>query len=294
MNEAGFGVGELDTAEKLGDTYLDDSLGVDPASVDEGSRLSRFYGRHRGWLLLLISLGAGVILWQIAARFTSPLVFVPLEDIYQALLRRIERGRFFRDLLFSAQSLLLGLFLATVVGIFLGVIIAANETVHDLLDPWISALYSTPLVALAPLFIFVFGIGIPSKVAMVFLLSVFPILINTSAGIRTAGKNLIEAAYSFGASKRQIFTKVLVPSAVPFIVAGERLAIGRGLAAVVVAEFFGARAGIGAMIFNASQSFDAATVWLGVIILAVIGTLGLKGMTRLERRLAPWREFKVP
>src|SRR5207244_10487772 len=133
-----------------------------------------------------------------------------------------------------------GFALAAAVGIVLGILIATSEVARDFVDPWISALYSTPTVALAPMFIFIFGIDAPSKMAVVFLLAVFPVVINTATGMRSTEQVYIDAARSFSASRRQIFTKVLIPSALPFIVAGLRLGIGRGLVGVVVGEVSGA------------------------------------------------------
>src|SRR6185503_6057769 len=151
-----------------------------------------------------------------------------------------------------------GFAVAAVFGISLGIAIASSDAVRDFVDPWVSAVYATPTVALAPMFIFIFGIDAPSKMAVVFLLAVFPIVINTATGIRSTDQIYIEAARSFSASRAQIFAKVLIPSALPFIVAGLRLGIGRGLVGVVVGELFGARAGLGFLILTSSQTFDTA------------------------------------
>jgi ABC-type nitrate/sulfonate/bicarbonate transport system permease component len=127
----------------------------------------------------------------------------------------------------------------------------------------------------------------------VFLLAVFPIVINTATGIGTTDQVYIEAARSFSASRAQIFTKVLIPSALPFIVAGLRLGIGRGLVGVVVGEFIGARAGLGYLIFRSSQGFQIDAMWVGVFLLAGTGVLTVSVLQRVERRLAPWRQFEL-
>jgi NitT/TauT family transport system permease protein len=148
-------------------------------------------------------------------------------------------------------------------------------------------------VALAPLFIFIFGIDAASKMAVVFLLAVFPIVINTATGIRSTDQIFIEAARSFSASRRQIFQKVLLPSALPFIVAGLRLGIGRGLVGVVVGEFIGARAGLGYLIFRSSQAFQIDAMWVGVFLLAGTGVVTVIVLQKVERKLAPWRHFDL-
>jgi NitT/TauT family transport system permease protein len=150
-------------------------------------------------------------------------------------------------------------------------------------------LYATPVIALGPLFVLWLGIGVGSKIAIIFLTSVFPILINTIVGLTTTDRNLIEVARAYGASERQIFTKIRLPSATPFVIAGLRLGVARALVGVVVAELFGARAGLGFMILGSAQNFDTAGLYVGVLILAVAGIVSVELLKALERRLAPWR-----
>jgi len=165
----------------------------------------------------------------------------------------------------------------------------ANSAVaKQSMQPWVSGLYATPTIALAPLFILWFGIGVWSKVVVVILLVFFPVAINTEAGLRTTSERLIEMLRSFGASERQIFVKVSLPSAVPFILAGLKLGIGRGLIGVVVAELFGSRAGLGRLIAASADSFNMPELFAGVVVLAVAGILMTAGFSWLERRLVPW------
>jgi NitT/TauT family transport system permease protein len=197
-------------------------------------------------------------------------------------------------MLTSLQEFAAGFLLAAAAGVALGLLLATNDVLCDYVDPWISALYATPTVALVPLFILTLGIDLASKVAVVFLLAFLPIAINTATGLRSTERVYVEAARSFGATRGQIFTKVLLPAALPFIVAGLRLGIGRGLIGVVVAEFFGARAGLGYLIFTSSQLFDLASLWLAVFILAGTGVLAVVLLQRVERKLAPWRQVGPP
>lgn len=264
-----------------------------PKAPPRSRSLVSLYRRRSVLVHTVLTIILGMVLWQIAAGHTSELVMVPLGAIWKALVAAVKSGQLGVDFLASFQGFLIGLVLASAAGIVIGVIMATSRIVFDFVDPWVSAMYSTPLIALAPLFIVVFGIGLTAKVAVVITLAIFPVIINTASGIRTTDHNLIECAHSFGADRLQVFTKVLIPSAVPFIVTGLRLAVGRALIGIVVAEFFGARAGLGHMVFNASQNFDTANVWLGVFILAVIGMTLIKLMYRFERWLAPWRDFEI-
>jgi NitT/TauT family transport system permease protein len=166
---------------------------------------------------------------------------------------------------------------------------ASFRRVNLIAAPWISGIYASPTIALAPLLILWFGVGIWSKVAVVFLLVVFPMIVSTEAGIRTTDPHLVEAIRSFGATQGQIFTKVLLPSALPMILAGLRLGVGRGLIGVVVGELAGSRAGLGFIINNASQVFNMSQLFAGVIILSAAGIILTAGFERLETVLAPWR-----
>jgi ABC-type nitrate/sulfonate/bicarbonate transport system permease component len=167
--------------------------------------------------------------------------------------------------------------------------VGTSKLTRSIATPWISALYSTPTVALSPLLILWFGLGIWSKVIVVFIVSVFPVLVNTQAGIEGADERLVETARAFGARRVQIFTKVLLPSAVPFIVAGLRLGIGRALVGVVVAELFGATSGLGYLITVSSQVFDMGALFAAVVILAGAGVISTEVIKIIERRIAPWR-----
>lgn len=280
-----------------GTTSDDDARDVGefvPVEATERGGLLGLYRRRSVLVHTVLTVLLGLIVWQIAAANASGLVMASLGEIVEALVTSLRSGQLWTDFFASFQGFTIGFIIASVAGVVIGVLMATSKVVFDFLDPWVSALYSTPLIALAPLFIVVFGIGLTAKVAVVITLAIFPVIINTAAGIKTTDRNLIECAHSFGAGRFQIFTKVLIPSAVPFIVTGLRLAVGRALIAVVVAEFFGARAGLGHMVFTASQNFATAEVWLGVFVLAIIGMTLIKLMYRFERWLAPWRDFKMP
>lgn len=258
------------------------------------SQASRWVRTHASTLRGLLSLAVVAVVWEIAGRTGRwPLILAPISDIWLRFLQLAASGELLRHILVSLNEFLVGFAVAAVFGILLGILIASSRAAKDFIDPWVSAVYATPTVALAPLFIFVFGIDAPSKMAVVFLLAVFPIVINTATGMSSTEPIYIEAARSFCASKRQIFTKVLIPSALPFIVAGLRLGIGRGLVGVVVGEFIGARAGLGFLIFKSSQGFQIDAMWVGVFLLAGTGVLAVSILQRVERRMAPWRQFEL-
>ena len=153
----------------------------------------------------------------------------------------------------------------------------------------INGMYATPLIALAPLFILWFGIGERKTVVLVFLLVVLPIAINTDVGIRATDPQLLDTARSFGATRRQLFTMVRLPTSISFIVAGIRMGIARGLIGVVVGEFFGSQEGVGYRILISSQYFDNPTLLACVLLFSLSGVLLVKIFERVERRIAPWK-----
>jgi NitT/TauT family transport system permease protein len=237
---------------------------------------------------------AMVFAWELIARylFTNALVLVPLSKVWEAFVKLVRTGELWKHTSVSLQEFVLGFAAAAIVGIVLGLLLATSPKLRDYVEPWVSFLYAVPLVAIAPLFIVAFGIGIMSKVVVIFLVAVFIIIVNTEVGVLSTDPNLIEAARSFGATRLQIFRKVLLPAALPFIVAGLRLGMARGLVGVVVAELFGAKAGLGFLILASAQVFDTASLFVGVLVLAIGGYLGVELLKFIEHKLAPWRHFE--
>ena len=238
-----------------------------------------------------ISIIGVLLLWQYVATYlvANQLFFVPLTAVFTRARELWATGELQTHIAVSGVEFAAGYALASVAGIALGVLMASSRVARDMFDPWMSMLYATPVIALGPLFILWLGIGISSKIAIIFLTAVFPIVINTQIGLATADRVFIEVARSFGASTAQIYLKVRIPSALPFIIGGLRLSVARALVGMVVAELFGARAGLGFLIFNATSSFDTAGLFVAVVILAVAGVLMVEALKWAERRLAPWR-----
>ena len=239
------------------------------------------------WLSVL----AGLSMWEFIGRVVvknSLFLATPSASIL-AIGDLWAKGELQKNMIVSFEEFAIGFAIATVAGIIIGLLTATFEPIKLILTPWISGFYASPIIALAPLLILWFGVGIMSKVAVVVSLVIFPMIINTEAGIIHTDLGLIEAAKSFGATRMQIFTKVALPSAAPYILAGLRLGVGRGLIGVVVGELAGARAGLGFLINNASQVFNMPQLFAGVIVLAVAGIAMTAFFQRLEGVLVPWK-----
>lgn len=249
------------------------------------------------WIGLLRTIGSFAllaVLWEVLARtvIQNRLVLVPFTEVLSALGAELASGNFLRHTLITFQELAIGFPISVVLGVALGLLLSQSRAIQQMLDPLLTAMYSVPIVALAPLFISWLGFGLESKVAIILLTTVFPVIINTEVGLRSTDQSLIEAARSFNASKWQVFQHVTFPFAIPFIVGGVRVAFARALVGVIVAEFFGAYAGYGYAILAASQNFQTATLLAYVVILGLIGMLGSVGLQQWEKKLAPWREVK--
>jgi NitT/TauT family transport system permease protein len=237
------------------------------------------------------SVFAGLALWQFVGTYivkSNLFLATPLASI-EAMGHLWQTGELPTAIVVSGEEYALGFILGAVVGVAIGLLIASWDKASLILSPWISGFYASPIIALAPLLILWFGIGIWSKIAVVFSLVVFPIIINTEAGLLTTDPQLIEAAKSFGANRWQIFAKVSLPGAAPMILAGLRLGVGRGLIGVVVGELAGSRAGLGFLINTASEVFNMPQLFASLMILAAAGILLTAGFQRLERILVPWK-----
>jgi NitT/TauT family transport system permease protein len=234
----------------------------------------------------------GGVAWELVARYvvSNPLFLAPLSDVWRATLRIAASGDLARFAWVSLQEFLIGFALAIVVGVGLGLAMAVSRPVQEVLEPWVTALQATPLIALGPLFVLWFGLGPASKVAVVFIVAMFPILVNTYTGILGTPVHLVEAARSFGARPSQIYREVMLPAAVPVIVAGLRLGMARGLTGVVVGELFASKEGLGFLILFASQTYDTAALFTGVLIFALAGVASTHILLMAETRLAPWRK----
>lgn len=244
-----------------------------------------------GWMQTILSFAVAALLWELTARYliTNTILFAPLGAIAMRAVELWQAGELQQHIWVSLIEFAGGFSLAIVVGIGLGVVLAGSRLARNFFEPWVSMLYATPIIALGPLFILWLGIGVASKIAIVFLTAVFPILINTIAGLTTTERTLVEVARSFGATQAQIYTKIRMPAATPFIIAGLRLSVARALVGVVVAELFGARAGLGFLILMSAQNFDTPALFVGVIIFAIAGVASVSVLKWLEMHFAAYR-----
>ena len=260
--------------------------------VADAARWYKFYLNQEKKILGTLSVGIFLIIWELTGnvfQWINPMFMSSPSLIFKAAVEMFRSGEIYHDLYVSGIEFLGGYFLAAAVAIPFGILVGWYKRMSYLFDPFINAMNATPRVALLPLVIIWLGIGILSKVGIIFLGAVFSILINTRDGVKTTPLNLLNAARSFGASEWMVFKTVVVPSTVPFILTGLRLAVGRALVGVLVGELYAATAGIGFMITVAGATFQTDKVFVGVGIFALSGMIGMELLTKIERRFDRWR-----
>ena len=245
----------------------------------------------------------GIVIWQLAYQglarthlFKAYAIHHFLSSpwqVIQTLGELYRSGELLRHSYFSFLEFAYGFLLAIVVGIPIGFFMATIKKINHYLDPWVSCLYATPLVALAPVIMVWFGLGIFPNSLVVFLGAVFPILLNTYTGIKSVRDNLVEVVRAFGGSPAQVFFKVMIPDATPAIIAGIRLAVGRAVISVVVAELFGAEAGLEFMVYFYSQRFLPGPVFVGIVVLVVFGIVSFLALEKLQGWLSPWYAYQL-
>src|SRR3954453_835608 len=247
---------------------------------------SQYLARHAPFL---VSLAAGLALWEVVGHYTSPAFLVPLSETLSRLWELSADGRLWTQFLDSSTLFLSGFALALVIGIPAGLLLARVRALRIGIEPYIMILYATPMVALIPFILSLMGFGFGPKVLVVFLFAVFPILYNTVEGARSIKPELIEVAKSYRSSETALWREVMLPYTLPFAMTGVRLAIGRGLVGMVAAEFFLSSSGLGRLIMTASQNFDIGAVYGIILLIGLIGVGLMRFGRALENRFARWR-----
>jgi ABC-type nitrate/sulfonate/bicarbonate transport system permease component len=241
------------------------------------------------WAITSLSLAALLGVWEFFGRDVNPVFGSYPSAIALAFVELVRTGQLGAALYESLRPFVVGYGLAIVVGVPLGLVIGRYRVLEAALGIYVTAGYAMPLVALVPLLILWLGLGFAVKAAVVFLMSVFPICINTWLGVTAVPKNLIEVGKSFVASDPVILRRIVLPATLPYIMAGIRLAVGRAVVAMVIAEFFTTISGLGAIIINSANNFDTATMFVPIMVLMVLA-IGLNSLIGwVERRVAPWQ-----
>jgi taurine transport system permease protein len=259
--------------------------------MDDIAPRPNFFARYRKVLLGGLSVVLFFAAWQaifLVVPF-NPLFISKPSLIANGLVDLATSGDLVRDLAVSAVPFLYGFSAAIIIGVPLGIVMGWRVRVGYALDPLMTVFYASPLVALAPLVVIFFGVGVGGKALIIFFLSVFPFIFNAYAGVRAVDRLLIDVVRSLGGSERSLYVKVIFPSVLPYIVAGARIAVGRALIGVLVGEFFAASEGIGYAISRFGDIFALDRMFGCIITIMVIAVVLTEGIRWTERTVFPWR-----
>jgi ABC-type nitrate/sulfonate/bicarbonate transport system permease component len=232
------------------------------------------------------------VIWEYYGRRMDPIFMAPPSAIFDAALQLIHRGALRKALVQTLWPFSVGMALTVIVGTLLGIVIAQWRILEYILDPFINALYAIPRIALVPLIILWAGLEFTGKVTILVSVAIFPITVNTYAGIRDVRGSMLEIGRAYGATEWQIFSKIVMPAAVPFIMAGIRLAVGLAIIGIIVAEFFTAISGLGGMIVEYANVFATAKLFVPIIVIALVGVVLTELVMWLERRMSRWRQLE--
>lgn len=260
----------------------------------EGGALGRFrleYERNRTLINGSISILLGLIAWEIVNRLLDdPDALVGPITVIRTFSDLVWEPRFWENLRYSAEEGIYGFLMAASIGIAIGMALAFSRTLDEMFSPILVGLYATPRSVIAPLFIIWFGLGISSKIGVIFVASVFPVIINTQAGIKNVAGEFRMLGRAFNISFWAMLWKIVLPGSLPFLIAGLRLAYSRAVVTIMVAELFGSEAGVGFMIDRAAQTFNIPEMLVGICILTMWGIVGNELLKFLERWATPYKK----
>ena len=237
-------------------------------------------------IISLLTLGA---IWEIAGRAGKAHLLPPLSKVITVWMELLVSGQLFQALAVSFQALALGFLLSVLFGVPLGLLMGRYRRLESFLEIYMTALLTVPMISFIPFLVIALGLGLHSRVWIVFLFAFVIIAINTTAGVRNVDPTLTEMARSFGARESDLFVKVILPAAMPMIMAGIRLGMGRAVLGMVTSEMILAVVGFGAMLMTFGASFNSPALFATIltIVLLAVGLLAL--IQHLDRRLTPWR-----
>lgn len=227
--------------------------------------------------------------WEIAGRSGDPRLLPPLSKVLTAWFELVISGQIFHALAVSLQALAIGFTLSVLFGVPLGLLMGRYRRLASFLDFYMTLLLTVPMISFIPFLVIAFGLGLHSRVWIVFLFAFVIIAINTTAGVRNVDPTLTEMAKSFGAKENEMFVKIILPAALPMIMAGIRLGMGRAVLGMVTGEMILAVVGFGAMLMTFSASFNSAALFATILTIVLLALALLAVIQYLDRRLTAWR-----
>jgi NitT/TauT family transport system permease protein len=252
------------------------------------------YSRTGIWTVRVVTFVVLMAVWELYASGVSRALFAPPSAIVASLveLGGVD-GALWGAIAISMGALVIGFGLAIAVGVLVGLAMGRFRTLEFVLDPYVSFLYALPSIALIPLLVIWFGIDAELRLALVFLAGVFPVIINTGAGVKNVDPELLDVGRVMQASERQVMWTIVLPASLPFIFAGIRVALSQALVGVIVAEMTAIITGLGGMIIRFANFFQTANLFVPILAIMVISVGLTTAFKWLERRLTPWERHRV-
>ncbi len=229
-------------------------------------------------------------LWEWVGSKAGSLIFPPITQVIKTYPELIISGALGKAFWVSMKALIVGYGLSIIVGVLLGLLLGRFETLNDVLDPYVNALYATPRAGLVPLILIWFGVGFAGRTFIIFLGGVLPILINTVVGVRNVNRDLIEVGQSFCASQTQLFREIILPAALPYVAAGLRIGFGRAIVGVIVAEFFLEIVGLGGLIVTYGDTFSTDKMIAVILVVSLVGVALTRLIQYVEEKAIWWSQ----
>ena len=240
-------------------------------------------------ILRILSLVTLALLWEAVGRTKNAHLLPPLSKVFSTWIELLGSGQLFQALFVSLQALLLGFLLSVAFGVPLGLLMGRYRKLDSFLDIYMTALLAVPMISFIPFLVIAFGLGLHSRVWIVFLFAFVIIAINTKAGVRDVDPTLTEMARAFGARETELFLKVILPAALPMIMAGIRLGMGRAILGMVTSEMILSAVGFGLMLMSFGASFNTPALFATLLTIVLLAVALLALVQYFDRRLMPWR-----
>ena len=237
----------------------------------------------------ILSIVSFVLLWELAGHFFDSGLIPPVSKIGAAWWKLLAGGKLLPNLVTSLATMAAGFVLAVVAGVVIGLFMGRFRSVEHFLDLYINSLMSAPTTAFVPVLIMWFGLGVESRIAVVFLFAFFVIVINTMTGVKQVDNVLVEMARSFGAKEREVFFRIMIPAALPAIMAGVRLGMGRAVKGMVTAEMLLTLTGIGGMIMQYGSAFATDALFAVILTILIVAMITMKLVQKIDQRLTGWK-----
>jgi NitT/TauT family transport system permease protein len=244
------------------------------------------------WFVAIASPLLILLVWEIAVRIhlLDARFFPAPSSVIEELVLLVQSGQLFVDMGWTLLRVVVGTLLGTIPGVIVGILLGLSPMVRAFVQPAISALYPVPKIALFPLVMLIFGIGEASKWAIVAVAVFFQVFYSTLAGVVNIDRIYLDVASNFKASRWQTFCTIAIPGALPFIFTGFQLGIGMALIVVVIAENFGTQVGVGFLIWRSWQIFEVRDMYVGLIVVALMGYCFQLLLQRLQKAIIPWKK----